>query len=171
MPWNIDRAHSSVAFSIRHLVISKVRGRFRDFTGSLEVEGDAPTAVSAVVNVASIDTAEADRDAHLKSPDFFDVATFPTMTFTSSSITSKGAGRWAMSGPLTLHGVTHEVTFDVTGGGRAKDPWGNERVVYEGTTRINRKDFGLAWNAALETGGVLVGEDVEITLEVQAVRA
>lgn len=170
MAWTLDRSHSTVGFSIRHLVFSKVRGRFRDFGGAVELDGDAPVSVTATVQAASIDTAEADRDAHLRSPDFFDAESFPTLSFASTRLATKGAGAWALTGDLTIHGVTKEVTFEVTTSGRAKDPWGNERIAFEGTTRINRKDFGLTWSQTLETGGLLVGEDVDISLEVQAVR-
>lgn len=164
--WNIDPAHSTIGFSIRHLVISKVRGRFTKFGGSIVVEGDQPLVAIADIEVASIDTAEAQRDAHLRSADFFDAERFPTLSFRSTRFEG---GR--LYGALTIRDVTKEVVLDVEAGGRGKDPWGNERIAFEGTTSLNRKDFGLTWNQALETGGVLVGEKVDVTLEIQAVRA
>lgn len=171
MSWNIDRAHSSVSFSIRHLMFAKVHGRFTDFEGAVETDNEAPVKVTASIAVASIDTAEKDRDNHLRSPDFFDAERYPTMTFASTNVVKTGAGTYALTGDLTLHGVTRAVTLDVTSEGQAKDPWGNTRVAFEGRTRLNRKDFGLTWNQALETGGILVGEDVDVTLEIQAVKA
>lgn len=164
--WNFDPSHSTVGFSIRHLVISKVRGRFTKWSGTVVVEGDAPVSAEVVIDAASIDTAEAQRDAHLRSPDFFDAERFPTIGFKST-----GYSDGQLVGDLTIHGVTRPVTLAVESNGRGKDPWGNERIAFEATTSINRKDFGLTWNQALEAGGVLVGEKVDITLEVQAIKA
>lgn len=170
MAWKIDRTHSNVSFSIRHLMFAKVHGRFREFDGELELDNDAPVSVKATIQIASIDTAEKDRDAHLRSPDFFDAENHPTMTFASTNLVKTGAGHYALTGDLTLHGVTRAVTLDVTSSGTAKDPWGNTRVAFEARTRLNRKDFGLGWNQVLEAGGVLVGEDVDVSLEIQAVQ-
>lgn len=167
----IDPAHSGVEFSVRHLMISKVRGRFSGVSGTVEVPAGAsvPASVGAEIDVASVDTREAQRDAHLKSADFFHAEEFPTMRFTSTKIESKGGDRLEIAGNLEIRGTTHPVTLDGAFEGRAKDPWGNDRIAFSGSTRINRKDFGLGWNQALETGGVVVGETVDITLEIEAV--
>ena len=159
--YNIDKAHSEVTFQVRHL-LTKVRGRFSDFEGTIEYDEEQPenSRVNAAIKATSIDTSERDRDNHLRSADFFDVEKFPTLTFKGGAI-----------GDLTIHGVTRQVTFDVNFLGRAKDPWGNERIAFEAETTINRKDYGLNWNAALETGGFLVGDEVKISLSVQAIPA
>ena len=170
--YSIDKAHSEVTFQVRHL-LTKVRGRFSDFSGTIEYDEENPerSLVNAELQAASIDTNERDRDAHLRSADFFDVEKIPTLTFRGSGIQSVADDTFAMTGDLTIHGVTRSVTFDVSFLGRAKDPWGNERIAFEAETTINRKDFGLTWNAALETGGFLVGDDVKISLSVQAIPA
>lgn len=171
--WNIDNTHSGINFSIRHMVVSKVRGRFTKFSGTLTL-GDADLTRSNVevnIDAASIDTGVADRDTHLRSPDFFDVANHPELRFRSTQIEKLGSDRYRVLGTLTIHGVTRDVTLDVDYGGQAKDPWGNERVGFQARTSLNRKDFGLEWNQVLEAGGVLVGDRVEIELEVQAVKA
>ncbi|MDP2315731.1 MAG: YceI family protein [Pseudomonadota bacterium] len=166
--WNFDPSHSTIGFSVRHMVISKVRGRFTKWSGSLVVEGNQPAAASVEIEVASIDTAEPQRDAHLRSPDFFDAEQFPTITFQSTRVEQGGA---RLVGNLTIHGVTHEIALEVEGGGRGKDPWGNDRIAFEGSTSVNRKDFGLGWNQVLEAGGVLVGEKIDIHVEIEAIRA
>lgn len=168
--YGIDKAHSEVTFQVRHL-LSKVRGRFSEFNGTIEYDEENPEDSSASVDVraASIDTNERDRDAHLRSGDFFDVEKFATLTFRSASIRRKGDDRFDVTGDLTIHGVTRPMSFEVTFLGKAKDPWGNERIAFEAETTINRKDFGLTWNAALETGGFLVGDEVKISLSLQAV--
>jgi polyisoprenoid-binding protein YceI len=156
------------------MMISSVRGQFTGVTGTLTyVESDVSrSSVEANIDVASVNTHDAQRDAHLKSPDFFDVEKFPALTFRSTRITRKSDGSVAVAGPLTIHGVTREVEFAVEGPTPPmKDPWGNTRIGVTATTRINRTDFGLNFNAALETGGVLVGEDVNITLELEFVKA
>lgn len=170
--WNIDPAHSSVHFSVRHMVIAKVRGSFGKFSGNLTLDGAdlAQARLTAKVDVASIDTAEEKRDAHLKSADFFDVARFPEMTFTSTRVEGQGE-RFKVVGDLSLHGVTKPVTLEVERNGAGKDPWGNERVGFSAKGALNRTDYGLKWNQALEAGGVLVGEKVEIEIEVSAVKA
>jgi polyisoprenoid-binding protein YceI len=170
--YGIDKAHSEVTFQVRHL-LTKVRGRFSEFTGTIEYDEENPehSSVNVEVQASSIDTNERDRDAHLRSADFFDVGSFSTLTFRSTGIQRKGDDRFAVTGDLTMHGVTKRVTFDVSFLGRAKDPWGNERIAFEAHTTVNRKDFNLNWNAALETGGFLVGDDVTIALSVQAVPA
>ena len=168
--YTIDKAHSEVTFQVRHL-LTKVRGRFSDFEGTIEYDEQHPeqSSVNATIKAASIDTNESDRDNHLRSADFFDVEKNPALTFTSRSITRKGTSGFDLTGDLTIHGVTRPVTFDVSFLGKAKDPWGNERIAFEADVTINRKDYGLNWNAALETGGFLVGDEVKVSLSVQAV--
>ena len=170
--YSIDKAHSEVTFQVRHL-LTRVRGRFSDFNGTIEYDDENPehSLVNVEVKAASIDTNEPDRDAHLRSADFFDVENTPVLTFRSRNILRHSAHRFAVSGDLTIHGVTRSVTLDTTLLGTAKDPWGNQRIAFEAETTINRKDYGLTWNAALETGGLLVGDDVKISVSVQAVPA
>ena len=171
--WNIDVTHSGINFSIRHMVVSKVRGRFTKYSGTLAIDEDDLTrsAVTVTIDAASVDTGTPQRDAHLRSPDFFDAEKFPELRFGSKRIEKVSEGRYRVSGELTIRDVTREVTLDVEYGGRAKDPWGNERIGFLATTSIDRKDFGLGWNQVLEAGGVLVGDRVENELEVQAVNA
>lgn len=172
--WKIDPAHSVAEFKVKHMMIANVKGKFTGITGTLNLDEAAParSSVEASVPLRTIFTGDAQRDAHLKSPDFFDVERHPEMTFRSTRIEVKGPGELAVTGDLTIHGVTHPVVFAVEGPTPpAKDPWGNTRVGLEATAKINRKDFGLGWNAALETGGVLVGEEVAITLDVEFVKA
>jgi polyisoprenoid-binding protein YceI len=153
--------------------LTKVRGRFSDFNGTIEFDVENPerSLVDVEIRAASIDTNERDRDAHLRSADFFDVEKIPVLTFRSTKIRRYSDERFAVTGDLTIHGVTRSVSFEASLLGTAKDPWGNERIAFEAETTINRKDFGLTWNAALETGGFLVGDDVKISLSVQAVPA
>jgi polyisoprenoid-binding protein YceI len=170
--YSLDKAHSEVTFQVRHL-LTKVRGHFSDFTGTIEYEEATPerSSVNVEVRAASIETSDRDRDAHLRSADFFDVERIPTLTFRSTGIQRKAEDRFAVTGDLTIHGVTRRVSFDASFLGKAKDPWGNERIAFEAEATINRKDYGLTWNAALETGGFLVGDEVRITVSVQAVPA
>jgi len=170
--YSIDKAHSEVTFQVRHL-LTKVRGRFSDFNGTIEYDQEQPerSRVDAEVHAPSIDTNERDRDAHLRSADFFDVEKIATLTFHSTGIQRNADGTFALTGELTIHGVTRSVTFNASLLGKAKDPWGNERIAFEAETTINRKDFGLTWNAALETGGFLVGDEVKVAVSVQAVPA
>ncbi len=170
--WQIDSAHSGIHFSVRHLVIAKVRGQFGRWTGTLAVpEGDFSKAtVDVLIDATSIDTGVADRDAHLKSADFFDVASFPEIAFRSRRIERVSGDRFALVGDLTLRGTTREVTLDVESAGQTKDPWGNLRAAFSAKTSVDRKQFGLTWNQVLETGGVMVGDKVEIEIEVEAVR-
>jgi polyisoprenoid-binding protein YceI len=165
----IDRSHSEVAFQVRHL-LSKVRGRFTDFAGTIALDEANPehSHVSVTINATSIDTAEPQRDAHLRSADFFDVEKFPTLTFESTSVAPRGRDTYEVVGDLTIHGTTRQVTLPASFLGAAQDPWGNTKHVFEAELTLNRKDFGLSWNAALETGGFLVGDDVKVTLSVQA---
>ena len=171
--FTIDKTHSEAAFQVRHL-ITRVRGRFLDFEGTIRFdEAHAEqSSVSFTIQTSSIDTGESDRDKHLRSADFFSVAEHPTITFTSKRVTRVGTNQgnqFEVAGPLTIHGVTKEVVVPVTYLGCAKDPWGNERAGFEAEVTLNRKDFGLNWNAVLETGGFMVGDEVKITLSIQAV--
>ncbi|HTV73322.1 MAG TPA: YceI family protein [Candidatus Acidoferrales bacterium] len=170
--YNIDPAHTTVEFVVRHLMITKVRGRFTKHAGTLTLApgSDVPAALAVTIDAASIDTREEQRDAHLRSGDFFEVEKHPHLTFESTSI-SGSPDSFTVTGKLTLHGVTRDVTLAGAFEGRAKDPWGGERVGYTAQGTINRKDFGLNWNAALETGGAVVGDEVKIELNVEAVKA
>jgi len=172
--WNLDPAHSVAEFKVKHMMISNVKGQFVKVSGTLNLdESDlANSKVEALIDASSIETRDAQRDAHLKSADFFDVEKYPTLSFKSNRITVVRDGELAVEGDLNIHGVTRKVTFAVEGPTpAAKDPWGNTRVAIAATTKINRKDFGLTWNAALETGGILVGDEITITLDVQFIRA
>ena len=171
--WAIDTAHSSVDFSVRHMMIANVKGSFQSFDASVAADpADLTTAeISFTVDVNSIDTRNADRDNHLRSADFFDVENNPQITFTSTSITKTDEGEYDVTGDLTIRGVTKPETFAVVYEGTGKDPWGNEKVGFSGAGSINRADYGLTWNAALETGGVLVGDKIKISFEIQATKA
>ncbi|BDV43846.1 polyisoprenoid-binding protein [Geotalea uraniireducens] len=172
--WNIDPEHSNVGFKVRHMMVSNVKGMFEKYSGTVEInEQDlSKSKVEVTIDTNSINTNVAKRDAHLRSADFFDVARYPVMTFVSRKVARVGKDRLKVTGDLTLHGVTRQVVLDVEGPtAESKDPWGNFRRGATATTSINRKDFGLVWNKALETGGVLVGEDIAITLEVEMVKA
>jgi polyisoprenoid-binding protein YceI len=172
--WNLDPSHSVAEFKVKHMMISNVKGHFGKLTGALTLDESDLTdsSVAIVIEAASIETRDAQRDAHLKSADFFDVEKFPTLSFKSTRIRLAGEGELAVEGDLTIRGVTREVIFSVEGPtAPAKDPWGNTRVAVAATTKISRKDFGLTWNAALETGGILVGDEVTINLDVQFVKA
>jgi polyisoprenoid-binding protein YceI len=170
--WNIDPSHSAIAFTVRHLVVSRTRGRFTRWSGRLRFDPENPTASSVEVNIepASVDTADAERDAHLRSPDFFDVEKFPTASFRSTKVEDRGGGRYRVSGDFTLHGVTRPVVLEVVYEGSGKDPWGGERAGFTASASIDRKQFGLEWNKALETGGLLVGEKVDLTLEIETIK-
>ena len=170
--FDIDPSHSSASFKVRHMMISNVKGNFSKLTGSVEYDAAkaGATRIDTVIDASTITTAEPKRDAHLKSPDFFDVAKFPTITFKSKNVTRTGDQQYKALGDLTIHGVTKQVTLAVDTTPEVKDPWGNTRFGASATTRINRKDFGLTWNQALEAGGVLVGEDVDTTIEVELVK-
>jgi polyisoprenoid-binding protein YceI len=170
--WNVDPSHSQVEFAVRHLMIATVRGRF-EVSGTLVGDDTDPgaAAIELTIPVSSIDTREAQRDAHLRSADFFEVDTFPVIRFRSTRIVAAGASTFTVHGDLSIRDVTKPVTVTVTAGGRAKDPWGGERAAYSASTTINRKDFGLHWNQTLETGGVLVGDAVKVSAELEFVRA
>jgi polyisoprenoid-binding protein YceI len=168
--WQIDQDHSNVAFKVRHMMVSNVKGDFRRFSGVVDIDSRDVTKSKVAVNIdtASVNTGVAKRDEHLKGADFFDAGKYPTMTFVSRKVTRAGKDRLKVSGVLTLHGITKEVVLDVEGlNGAAKDPWGNLRRGATASTRISRRDFGLTWNAALETGGVAVGDEVLISLEIE----
>ena len=170
--WTIDAAHTEVGFEVKHLMISRVRGRFGAVTGTIELDAEDPTrsSVTAEIDVTSIDTRQEQRDAHLRSADFFDVENFPSIGFRSSRVERVG-DRYRVTGALTIRGVTREVVLDATDEGRGRDPWGGERAAFSASLVIDRRDFGLTWNQALETGGVLVANDIRVTLDVQAVKA
>jgi polyisoprenoid-binding protein YceI len=169
--WDIDVGHSAIHFYVRHMVISKVHGRFARWSGALALDQQDLTrsTVEVSIDAASIDTQVADRDAHLRSAEFLDAATYPQLTFRSKRIEKAGDG-YRVVGDLHLHGVAREVTLEAEFAGTGKDPWGNERAGFSAKTSIDRRDFGLVWNAALETGGVLVGDKVEIAIELEAVK-
>lgn len=168
--FTIDPIHTNVGFTVRHLMIAKVRGHFTSVTGTIEIPAgsDLPNAVDVTIEASSIDTREPQRDEHLRSPDFLDAATYPTLTLRSTAITGSPSA-FKIQGDLTIHGTTRPVVLDATFEGRATDPWGNVRAGYEANTTISRKDFGLTWNQALEAGGVAVGDEVRIEISVEAI--
>lgn len=170
--YNIDPSHSSIGFSIKHMMIAKVHGAFEKFSGKLNLDSSdiSKSSIEVSIDAASINTHEAQRDGHLKSADFFDVEKFPTLSFKSSRVEGK-SGDLKVTGDLTIHGVTQKVVLDVEGpSAEMKDPWGNLKIGVSASTKIKRKDFGLTWNAALEAGGFLVGDDVTINIELQLVK-
>lgn len=171
--WSIDPEHSNIGFKVRHLMVSNVKGSFDKYTATVDIDDKDITKskVTVSIDTNSINTNVQKRDEHLRSADFFDVAKYPEMTFVSKKITKSGKDRLKVAGDLTLHGVTREVVLDVQGPSKEiKDPWGNIRKGATATTKINRKDFGLTWNKALETGGVVVGDEITITLEIEMIR-
>jgi len=170
--WRIDNSHSGFYFSVRHMVVSKVRGRFTRYCGTVHLDDDlAKSRVEVVVDATSIDTGAVDRDAHLRSADFLDAEKFPSLLFRSTRVEPVGNGHFWLVGDLTIRGVTREVVLEATYGGRGTDPRGSERVGFEAKGHIDRKDFGLTWNQALQVGGVLVGERVDLEVEVLLVKA
>src|SRR5947209_20489258 len=172
MTWQIDATHSQATFSVKHMMISTVKGHFEVLTGQLELDEQHPenSWVEAQVDAASINTRDAKRDGHLRSPDFFDVEKYPTITFKSTKVTPLGNNEYRVTGNLTLHGITKEETFHAEYSGQVKDLYGMQRAAFNVKGKINRKDFGLNWNVALETGGVLVGEQVNIEIDLAAVQ-
>ena len=170
--WRLDPAHSNVEFAVKHMMITTVRGRFNEVDGTVQYDESDPTHSSLEVSIktASIDTRTPDRDAHLRSPDFFDVEKYPTMTFRSTRVEVTGSKRLRIEGDLTIRGVTKPVVLEAAEEGRAKDPWGGDRAGFTATTTFDRNDFGLVWNKALERGGWLVGQEVKVTLDIQLVR-
>ncbi len=169
--WKIDPAHTHVEFAVKHLMISTVKGRFADVEGDIVIVAGNPAAssVKAVIKTATIDTRTGQRDDHLRSADFLDVSKFPEITFESTKI-SGGDTEFTVIGNLTISGVTKEITLDATNEGTGKDPWGGERIGFSAKTKIDRRDFGLTYNQAIEAGGVVIGHDVKISLEVEAVK-
>lgn len=172
MTWQIDFAHSEINFTVRHMMISKVRGQFESFSGSVNFDADNPTntTVDIAVETGSINTKEGQRDGHLKSADFFDAQNYPTMTFKSTRVEQTGENRGKLIGDLTIRDITKEVVLDVEYAGQAKSPWGTVSAGFSASGKINRKEWNLVWNQALETGGVLVGDDVKIDIELELVQ-
>ncbi|MFE9019382.1 YceI family protein [Streptomyces sp. NPDC007808] len=170
--YTIDAAHSTIGFTVRHAMVTNVKGKFLDFSGSLHLDGADPSASSASIDVKmdSIDTGSADRDGHLKSADFFRTDEFPTMTFRSTEAESLGGDDFRITGDLTILGTTKPITIDLEFNGAAKDPFGNERVGFEGKAQLLRSEWGLTWNAALETGGVLVSDKIKLNFDISAIR-
>jgi polyisoprenoid-binding protein YceI len=167
--WVIDPAHSMVEFEARHLMVAKVKGRFGEFDGVITVAEDPrDSSVDVVVHAASLDTRAQDRDEHLRTADFFEVDKYPEMRFVSTSVSHDGDEDWSIHGDLTIHGVTRPVTLKTAYNGQARDPWGGQRAFFSAGTTIDREEWGLTWNQALEAGGWLVGRDIRITLEVEA---
>jgi len=170
--WVIDPTHSEIAFKVKHLMISNVKGSFSEFSGQLLTDGDdfSTAEISFQINPASISTGVADRDGHLKSADFFDVENFKEITFNSGKLTKSGDDEFVLSGSLVIKGVSKPVKLEVEFGGLMTDPWGNEKAGFTLTGKLNRKDFGLTWNAALEAGGVLVGEEIKLNIDVELLK-
>ncbi len=167
--YQFDKAHTTVGFQVRH-IFTMLGGKFQEFTGTIDVDRAKPEAstVEFTINADSIFTNEPKRDAHLKSPDFFDAAKYPTITFKSTSVKPNGKDSWLVTGDLTMRGVTKQVTLPVSFLGEGKDPWGNEKMGFETSTTLNRQDYGISWNKALDQGGVLVGDEVKVQVSVEA---
>ena len=170
--YDIDAAHSGASFTVRHMMISNVHGKFTGLKGTVEFDPAKPgaTTIDATIPATTVDTGEAKRDEDLRGPNFFDTAKFPDLTFKSKKVAKTGANKYKVTGDLTMHGVTKEVVLNVGATPEVKDPWGSTRFGASGTTKVNRTDFGLTWNKALEAGGVLVGDDIDITLELELVK-
>lgn len=167
--WKIDPSHATVEFAVKHMMISTVRGRFAGYDATIVTDeyNPAATRVEATISADSIDTGDPNRDAHLKSPDFFDVGGYPTLTFASKRVNGDLEAKFKVVGDLTIRGTTREVTLDVEYQGEGRDPYGNDKRAYTATAKIDRRDFGLLWNVALEAGGLLVSNDIRITIEAQ----
>ncbi len=172
-PWTLDPSHSSVEFSVKHMMFSTVRGRFNKFDATVNLDEQHPerSNVEVKVDVASVDTREAKRDEHLRTSDFFDAAAYPLITFKSKKVVTKGHDRYDIVGDLTIRGVTREVVLDAAITGFGKDPWGNRRAGFSAQTGVNRKDYGVKWNVALETGGIMVGDEVKIAIDGELIQA
>lgn len=170
--WQIDATHASVEFAVKHLMLVTTKGRFTGVNGTIVADEADPTrsTVEVTIDAASIDTRNEQRDTHLRSPDFLDVEHYPTITFRSRRVEPLGGDRYRVVGDLTIRGVTREVVLDATFHGRTKDPWGNERAGFSAQATIDRRDFGITWNLPLEAGGVVVGNEVKIAIEIEAVR-
>lgn len=168
--WAVDASHSVVEFSVKHMMIAKVKGSFHSFEAQIEADpNDLTTAdIQFQVDLSSIDTRNSDRDAHLKTADFFDIENNPKLVFQSTQITKTGDGEYKVAGNLSLHGVTRSETFSVSFEGAGKDPWGNEKVGFSGQGSLKRSDYGLTYNAVLETGGLLIGDEVKISIDIEA---
>ena len=171
--WLIDPAHTNIGFSTRHAMVAKVRGNFGEYEGTFTLDGANPGASTAALTIvaSSIDTGNADRDAHLKSPDFLDADQYKEITFRSTKVTQKSDDEFVVTGDLTIHGTTKSVDVKFELLGVSQDPWGNTKIGFEGEAKISRKEFGLEWNAVLETGGVLVGDEIKLNLDVEATKA
>lgn len=172
MAWKIDPSHSLVEFTVKHMMIAKTRGRFNRYDGTLNLDLEHPerSVIEGTIEAESLDTNEPNRDTHLRSADFFDVENHPQLTFRSTRIEPQGGDRYRVVGDLTIRGTTNEVVLDVVNEGQTQDPWGNQRIGFSATTTVNRKDFGLTWNMALETGGFIVGDEVKISIEGEVVQ-
>ncbi|MCX4856731.1 YceI family protein [Streptomyces canus] len=170
--YTIDASHSTIGFTVRHAMVTNVKGKFNEFSGSLHLDGGDPSASTASIDVKmdSIDTGSADRDGHLKSADFFKIEEFPTMTFRSTKAEALGDEDYRITGDLTVLGTTKSLTIDLEFNGAAKDPFGNERVGFEGKAEIKRSEWGLTWNAALETGGVLISDKIKLSFDISAIK-
>ncbi|HEU4642128.1 MAG TPA: YceI family protein [Gemmatimonadaceae bacterium] len=171
--WQIDPAHTGVEFAVKHMMISTVKGRFTHVSGTIRLDESNParSSVEATIDATSIDTRVEQRDAHLRSADFLDADRFPSITFRSTRVVPRGEGRAEVTGDLVIHGVTRQITLEVEEQGRLKDPYGNDRVGFSATGKLDRRDFGLTWNQTLEAGGLLVGNEVRISIEVEATRS
>lgn len=171
--WNLDASHSNIEFAVKHMMLATVKGRFAEANATVMFGSDEfmSAQVNVEIDVASIDTRSEQRDGHLRSADFFDAEQFPKLTFVSRDVAVKGADEYELTGDLTIRGVTREVVLKATFEGEGQDPWGGTRMAFSATGRIDRKDFGLTWNQALETGGILVGEDIKLSIEAEFVRA
>ena len=170
--WNLDPTHTHIGFTVRHMMVAKVRGSFKDFSAEITVgENPLESTLSAVVQMASIDTGNGDRDGHLRTNDFFSIDEFPTMTLVSTGFVDNGDGNYTLNADLTIKGVTQPVAFDLEFAGTGQDPWGNTKAGFSASATINRKDFGIEWNAPLETGGVLIGEQVKIEIDAEIAKA
>lgn len=171
--WAVDVSHSAIDFSVKHMMIAKVKGSFHSFEAQISADpADLTTAdIAFQIDLSSVDTRNGDRDAHLKSADFFDVENHPKLLFKATKIVSKGDGEYEVTGDVTLHGVTRQETFAVTYEGAGKDPWGNEKAGFSATGSLKRSDYGLTYNAVLETGGVLIGDEVKVSIEIEAAKA
>jgi polyisoprenoid-binding protein YceI len=167
--WQIDSAHASAAFAVKHLMVSTVRGRFSDVKGTVMVAGEDPLTAKAdvTIGVGTVDTGIEQRDNHLRSADFFHAEQFPTMTFRSTKVEQAGQDAYRVTGDLTIRGTTRPITLSVTSEGRTRDPWGNDRMGFSASGRLSRKDFGLVWNQLMETGGAVVGDEVKLTIDVE----
>ncbi|MGA7121579.1 MAG: YceI family protein [Polyangiaceae bacterium] len=170
--YNVDNAHSDIAFSVRHMVFAKVRGHFTKWSAQVSFDANDPSKsmLDVSIDVASIDTREAQRDTHLKSADFLDAEKYPKITYKSRRVEAAGDKRYKVIGDLTVHGVTRETSLDAEELGRGKDPWGNDRIIFSAKGSINRTDFGLKWNQTLETGGLLVGDKVDFEIDVEIIQ-